>query len=239
MQDRDLWARLEAFRFDAETGDRPFSAKLAEAEGWPAPVTQRVIVEYRRFLYLTQVADGAVTPSEAVDRAWHMHLSFTRSYWDDLCGTVLRRPLHHDPCAATTDAPRYAAQYAATRALYAAEFGAPPPADLWPASHEARGTPGRHQLVFGLGVGLGVVLAALAFIALAAEGARALGLGALMAAGAATVAAVAAAPGSPARRRGDAAHGVPVIAGGGAGKDSGFGGADGGGAGAGCGGGGA
>lgn len=133
MQNSDLWERLEAFRFDASEGTAPYWVKPARAEGWEAVHTARVIEEYRRFLYLTQVAPGEITPSEPMDRAWHMHLTFTRRYWGDLCGTVLGRPLHHDPCAGAEDMPRYNAQYADTLALYEAEFGAPPPADIWPS----------------------------------------------------------------------------------------------------------
>ena len=57
----------------------------------------RVCEEYRRFLFLCCIADHVVTPSDDVDQAWHLHLTYTQSYWYDLCADVLGRPLHHTP----------------------------------------------------------------------------------------------------------------------------------------------
>ncbi len=131
MRNRSLWERIIAHRLDGTVGSAPYSVKLAQAEGWTAQHTARVIEEYRRFVYLTQVADTQMTPSEPVDRAWHMHLTFTRNYWDEFCAKVLGKPLHHDPCAGDEDMPRYRVQYQQTMALYEQEFGARPPRDIW------------------------------------------------------------------------------------------------------------
>ncbi len=135
MRNPQLWARLVAFEFDKGQGSAPYSVKLARAEGWSAAFAARVIEEYRRFLYLTQVSDRQVTPSQIVDAAWHMHLTFTRDYWEDLCPKVIGRPVHHQPCAGEEEMPRYRDQFAATKALYEAEFGAEPPADIWGRNH--------------------------------------------------------------------------------------------------------
>ena len=138
MQDPSLWARLEAFSFDAPTGSKPYSRKLQEAEGWSRAHTRKVIEEYRRFLYLTQVSPAEATPSEPVDRAWHLHLTYTRSYWEDLCGSVLRQPLHHEPGKGEEDRRRYREQYVATRHLYRKEFGRTPPMAIWPTDFQIR-----------------------------------------------------------------------------------------------------
>ncbi len=135
MRNPDLWARLEAFEFDKGTGSAPFSVKLARAEGWSAGFAARVIEEYRRFLYLTQVSDRQVTPSQIVDAAWHMHLTFTRDYWEDLCPNVIGKAVHHQPCAGEEEMPRYRDQFAATKVLYEAEFGSEPPAEIWARDH--------------------------------------------------------------------------------------------------------
>ncbi|MGX9357187.1 glycine-rich domain-containing protein [Roseobacteraceae bacterium S113] len=131
MQDIALWQRIEAHRLDASGASWPFSHKLAQAEGWTASHTDAVIVEYRRFLYLSVISEGETTPSEDIDRAWHMHLTFTRNYWDELM-PKLPRPLHHEPCRSEEDLPRYGAQYEATRDLYEQEFGVKPPRAIWP-----------------------------------------------------------------------------------------------------------
>jgi uncharacterized protein (TIGR04222 family) len=72
-------------------------------------------------------------PSEQVDAAWHMHLTYTRSYWKRFCGDVLARPLHHDPTAGgPVEADKHLRMYEDTLAAYREAFGRVPPADVWP-----------------------------------------------------------------------------------------------------------
>lgn len=132
MRDIELWDRLKKFRFDADQGDAPFSVKLAHAEDWTDDYTARVIEEYRKFLYLSQISESQITPSVPVDRAWHMHLTFTKSYWEELCDGVIGRKLHHNPCASEAEMPLYRSQYEATKLLYRREFDTAPPEDIWP-----------------------------------------------------------------------------------------------------------
>lgn len=130
-----LWARLEGFELDAQDAAFDFSARLSRENRWSSAHTARVIGEYKRFLALAMCAGHPVTPSVAVDEAWHLHLLYTRSYWDDLCGTVLGRKLHHEPTTGgPEEAARFEAQYASTLASYRRLFGMEPPADIWPTS---------------------------------------------------------------------------------------------------------
>ena len=71
--------------------------RLARDNGWTFEFAERVVEEYRRFAFLAKTAGHPVTPSDEVDQMWHLHLTYTRSYWDDFCGRVLEAPLHHDP----------------------------------------------------------------------------------------------------------------------------------------------
>lgn len=48
-------------------------------------------------MYLAVRANHPVTPSDEVDQAWHLHLTYSRSYWDEFCGAVLEEVVHHDP----------------------------------------------------------------------------------------------------------------------------------------------
>src|SRR4051812_11907007 len=96
-QQLDLWQNLASFSFDAESAKTSFTSRLAREQGWSHEFAARVLNEYRRFLFLTAVAGHVVCPSEQVDAAWHHHLIYSRSYWDDLCRSTLGRPLHHDP----------------------------------------------------------------------------------------------------------------------------------------------
>src|SRR5262249_47420226 len=76
----------------------------------------------------------------AVDAAWHLHLTYTRSYWQRLCGGVLGRPLHHDPSRGGPDeAARHRHMYSRTLAAYREAFGQEPPADIWPPAGERFG----------------------------------------------------------------------------------------------------
>lgn len=130
----DLWRRLAAFEIDANDADFPFSARLARDNQWPRAFACRVIEEYKRFAYLAMTAGAEVTPSDEVDQAWHLHLTYTRNYWDAF-REALGAPLHHGPTkGGRTEKNRYLENYERTLKAYAEEFGAPPPHDIWPPS---------------------------------------------------------------------------------------------------------
>jgi hypothetical protein len=132
----ELYLRLQAFAFDPPDVAMPFVQRLARENGWSAAHANRVVDEYRRFLWLAMRAGHPVTPSPAVDAAWHLHLCYTRSYWDELCGKVLPRPLHHEPTqGGAGEAAKFRDWYARTLASYRTAFGSPP-ADVWPAVTE-------------------------------------------------------------------------------------------------------
>lgn len=128
-----MWAKLEGFQFDEEDAVFDFEARLAKENGWSREFASRVIQEYRRFLLLAMVAGHPVSPSDEVDQAWHLHLVYTRSYWERLCRDVLGRPLHHEPTKGGVDeGGKFPVQYERTLASYRRIFGEEPPADVWP-----------------------------------------------------------------------------------------------------------
>jgi hypothetical protein len=151
-----LWSRLGDFDIDATADDAParagalsFVARLARENAWSLGYAQRVFDEYKRFVVLAVESGHAVTPSETVDQAWHLHLVYTRSYWDDMCSGILGRPLHHGPTKGGVDeGARFDAQYRATLESYARIFGAPPPADIWPPSEVRFGSDLRWRRVW-------------------------------------------------------------------------------------------
>lgn len=137
QHNEELRARIQAFSPDEPGVVFPFSARLARENGWTRGFAERVIEEYRRFLYLAMTAGHPVSPSVQVDQAWHQHLTYTRSYWDELCGRVLGRPLHHEPTkGGGAEGDKFADWYARTLASYRAAFVAEPPRDIWPAPAE-------------------------------------------------------------------------------------------------------
>jgi uncharacterized protein (TIGR04222 family) len=131
----DLCRKILDFEIDEGTPELSFRDRLARENGWTKGYAQRVIDEYLRFVCLAMVSGHVVTPSDQVDQAWHLHLTYTRSYWDRLCGEVLKRPLHHGPTrGGTAESVKYHDQYARTIESYAKLFGQSPPADIWPPS---------------------------------------------------------------------------------------------------------
>ena len=147
---RELWLRLHRYRFDdlvpAHLVDRvatmfvgttnasthAFASKLARKQGWTTPFALRAITEYKKFVYLGMVADFSVTPPKVIDAVWHEHLLFSRAY-REFCDGVLERHFDHHPelIPEREQTEVFQAQYAATLALYRAEFNAVPPADIW------------------------------------------------------------------------------------------------------------
>jgi uncharacterized protein (TIGR04222 family) len=129
----DLWAKLAALDLDG-SASLSFSKRLARDNGWPESFAERVVLEYKRFVFLAATCGHPVTPSDEVDQAWHLHLVYTRSYWDDLCGQVLGFALHHGPTqGGAAEGHKFADWYARTLQSYQAAFGAVPPPDIWPA----------------------------------------------------------------------------------------------------------
>ncbi len=129
-----VWERVEAFELDEPEARQPFSARLAEENGWTREHARRVVAEYKRFAFLSVASGHPVTPSEAIDEAWHLHLIYTRSYWKEFCPRVLGKALHHEPSRGNEeDERKYAGWYAQTWESYREFFGVEPPADIWPS----------------------------------------------------------------------------------------------------------
>jgi uncharacterized protein (TIGR04222 family) len=137
MTNPDLWQKLQAFEVGDPSAAFPFASRLARENGWSGEFADRVLDEYRRFLYLAMEAGHPVTPSVQVDQAWHLHMVYTRSYWEELCGTVFGKPLHHEPTkGGRQEAGKFVDWYTRTLETYEKEFGEAPPSDIWPPSEQ-------------------------------------------------------------------------------------------------------
>ena len=69
-----------------------------------------------------------------------MHLTYTRSYWDEFCKEVLGTPLHHEPTrGGQTETQKYWQLYQQTLDNYERLFNEQPPADIWPAPEQRFG----------------------------------------------------------------------------------------------------
>lgn len=130
----NLRERIESFDIDGEPVQFSFAQKLARNNQWSLCFAEQVIREYKRFLYLGTLRE--VSPSAAVDEAWHLHLTYTESYWDRLCGEVLGRPFHHRPSkGGPSQKAKFEDLYSSTLELYRETFGEEAPAEIWPADN--------------------------------------------------------------------------------------------------------
>jgi uncharacterized protein (TIGR04222 family) len=134
-----LRERVEAYQFDRPDEAIDFTGRLRKETGWSAARAGRALFEYRRFVMLAAACEHMVSPSEAVDRIWHLHLTETRRYWDEFCPQVLQYPLHHEPSrGGAEEEARFAELYRRTLEAYAQAFGEAPPPDIWPAPDRPR-----------------------------------------------------------------------------------------------------
>lgn len=146
MVDDPVWQALAQMRIEPPGAALSFTKRLARENGWSRGHAEAVMHEYRRFLYLAATGTGEVTPSDQVDQAWHLHLAYTRHYWEELCARIIGRPLHHGPTAGgASEGRKYRALYAETLQRYRDTFGEEPPSDIWPPSDIRFGT--RYQWV--------------------------------------------------------------------------------------------
>ncbi|MBE5316557.1 MAG: TIGR04222 domain-containing membrane protein [Xanthomonadales bacterium] len=126
-------ARILAWAGDDPALQPRFRAQLAGRTGWNAARCARAIDEYLRFCAVAARLGGRAVPSAAVDEVWHLHLTWTRDYWDDFCPRRLGFALHHQPARGIPGERACLREaYAETLHAYAAEFGTPA-LEWWPA----------------------------------------------------------------------------------------------------------
>lgn len=127
----DIWEKLQRVSFDEAGAAFSFTDRLARENGWTKSFALRVVEEYRRFAYLA-VTEGGATPSDEVDQAWHLHMTYTRHYWGAFA-EALGAPLHHEPTkGGSIEREKFSAQYEKTLKDYRRVFRTEPPADIWP-----------------------------------------------------------------------------------------------------------
>src|SRR5436190_23876910 len=80
QQQQQLFENIRAFDIDGGPSAFRFAERLAKENRWSRSFADRVIDEYRKFLFLAVAAGHPVSPSDAVDEAWHLHLLYTESY---------------------------------------------------------------------------------------------------------------------------------------------------------------
>lgn len=129
--------------FDKEGASFTFVDRLARENGWSPFYAERVVEEYRRFAAIAALGLREVTPSDQVDQAWHLHLTYTRNYWG-IWSEALGVPLHHGPTSGGSDESiRYLDSYRALLQIYQSGFDRIPPKEIWPEEKERFREPAR------------------------------------------------------------------------------------------------
>ncbi len=133
----ELWERIRTYEIDDQSSIFPYSRKLAAENGWSHQFALRVVEEYRKFAYLAMVAEHTVSPSDAVDQAWHLHQLYSREYWGHFCPQILGVPFHHGPSmGGEEENSKFEHLYEQTKLSYLRIFQVEPPEDIWPATHK-------------------------------------------------------------------------------------------------------
>jgi len=130
---KNLKKQLIAFEIGSPNDNFPFTQRLARENAWPIDFAHQVVTEYKRFIYLVAVSKHEITPSDQVDQAWHLHMTYTQSYWVDLCRNTLGFELHHYPTkGGREESIKFRRQYSETLDLYKHTFKESPPETIWP-----------------------------------------------------------------------------------------------------------
>lgn len=132
MQAEHIWAQLQSFALDNSEAGYKFSDRLAEENNWSKDFALLAIEEYKKFMFLSACAGHDVTPSKIIDKVWHLHLIYTRSYWEEMCGKILGKRIHHNPTEGSNEEDsKYSNQYEQTLNSYTKFFDTAPPVNIW------------------------------------------------------------------------------------------------------------
>lgn len=97
----DLWNSILNFDLDTPPSEYGFSTRLAFENYWTIEFTKEAILEYKKFMYLAATSEFMVSPSEIIDKVWHQHLIFTKSY-QEFC-ELIGKQIQHIPSTHNKD----------------------------------------------------------------------------------------------------------------------------------------
>jgi hypothetical protein len=131
--------KLKTFKVCSNGDLDLFWSKLIAKNGWSLSYAEEVFSEYKKFIWLAKNTQSRVVPSKAIDRVWHLHMTFTKSYWHDLCKDTLHFEFHHIPSAKNSKSEELdKIDYKNTLKMYEVEFGEFPSAKYWPSCSKKR-----------------------------------------------------------------------------------------------------
>ncbi len=130
-EELELWTRIDGFQIDDPNATFPFSLKLAKEYDWDLKFTAEAINEYKKYAFLSCILEHT-SPSPIVDKVWHVHLLYTKQYWQIWCKDILKRELHHNPAnGGHTEQQELKDVFKMTKLKYTACFEVKPPKKYW------------------------------------------------------------------------------------------------------------
>ena len=121
---KDIKDNILSFNIQVNGDASVFLSKLMSENRWSRSFAELAIDEYKKFLYLLYVSDKRLSPSKVIDTVWHCHLTFTHSYWHELCRDLLGKDIHHVPSSISCRSKELDQQsFQRTLALYERHFG--------------------------------------------------------------------------------------------------------------------
>lgn len=130
--EQQLWKKINNFQLDKEGISLSFSKRLARENGYSEQFAKEIVEEYKKFIFMCCVSEQPVTPSNLVDLAWHLHLTYTKSYWIDLCQNTVQQEIHHTPTeGGKFERSKFKGRYEYTLDLYERKFGYEPNIGIW------------------------------------------------------------------------------------------------------------
>lgn len=132
-----LWERIRNYQFDEDpTAPITFLDKLCKEQKWSKAYALLAIEEYKKFVFLCLVLPNGASPSHVVDQVWHLHLTYTKSYWQRFCKEVLLKDLHHHPSNGHVEEREgLKSKYFETLVAYHRYFEELPVLGFWPSGH--------------------------------------------------------------------------------------------------------
>lgn len=128
----EIWQKIKNFQFDKPNVKLTFAKRLARENNFTDSFTKQIIEEYRKFIFLCCISKHQITPSHFVDLAWHLHLTYTKSYWIELCQNTICKEIHHNPTeGGGTENIKFKNYYNKTLRLYKSKFNKNPPMNIW------------------------------------------------------------------------------------------------------------
>lgn len=120
-----------------------FRRRLMQENSWSREFTEDAMREYLRFAWLASSSSELLSPSDAVDQVWHLHVLHSADY-RRFQREALGRPLDHTPSrGGDEERRRHVAAYARTLDLYREAFPGVAPIDVWPPISEHLARPHR------------------------------------------------------------------------------------------------